>query len=257
MKAKTGERIVTGAAALLASAALFIGMQGTAMASDGPASSAPGVTARIPVCQEFETNVEGAGDTFTYVLEAESADAPLPDGGSGGTYRFELEGDQCRELEVRSDEVAYYRYSLYQQIDEEKDRYSYDRTVYTVDLYYYTNSKGQPDCKVMAYNAKGEKADQVKFENSCWKDSAPAAGGGEDSEDSSPAQTPVKQPQQAAGIQIPTAPAGSAVGGVKTGDETAIAGPVILMAGSALLLCVLMFRRRNREEEETDASCEK
>ena len=237
MKAKTGERIVTGAAALLASAALFIGMQGTAMASDGPASSAPGVTARIPVCQEFETNVEGAGDTFTYVLEAESADAPLPDGGSGGTYRFELEGDQCRELEVRSDEVAYYRYSLYQQIDEEKDRYSYDRTVY--------------------YNAKGEKADQVKFENSCWKDSAPAVGGGEDSEDSSPVQTPVKQPQQAAGIQIPTAPAGSAVGGVKTGDETAIAGPVILMAGSALLLCVLMFRRRNREEEETDASCEK
>ena len=153
--------------------------------------------------------------------------------------------------------MAYYRYSLYQQIDEEKDRYSYDRTVYTVDLYYYTNSKGQPDCKVMAYNAKGEKADQVKFENSCWKDSAPAVGGGEDSEDSSPVQTPVKQPQQAAGIQIPTAPAGSAVGGVKTGDETAIAGPVILMAGSALLLCVLMFRRRNREEEETDASCEK
>ena len=126
----------------------------------------PGVTARVPVRQEFVTNVPDVSGSFSYVLEARTEGAPLPAGGRDGIYSFTMDGNTQRELKIEARGIGQYAYKLYQHVAGEQDGYKYDRKVYDVTLYVYIDTANRPAVSVVI-NGEGEpKTATAVFKNS-------------------------------------------------------------------------------------------
>lgn len=71
------------------------------------------------------------GDTFTFCLQAETKGAPMPAGSSDGIKTLHLKAGQEDDFGTWAyEEAGEYRYKVY-EIDEGKEGYKYDRTIYT------------------------------------------------------------------------------------------------------------------------------
>jgi len=181
-------------------------------------ASAQGITALIPVSQEFSSNVSGVEDTFSYALRPETNGAPMPEGSANGVYRWTMRGNAETELTIFGSQEGTYVYTIAQQVAHAQADYQYDRRVYRATLYVYRDSADRLSTSVVLQNEKGDKLSKAVFKNRYEKKSDPT----------------------------PTPPKGGSGGNVKTGDENDMNLYMLLMAISALgLVLLLIWARRD------------
>lgn len=119
----------------------------------------------IRVSQKISINTPYAKpqDSFTYILEAVSKDAPLPEGESG-SYKFSLRGDETKDLSITFTKAGEYTYKLYQEKSDIKN-VTQDKEVYTIII-----RIGEVDGKLVKEvlvikNSSGKKVENIEFHN--------------------------------------------------------------------------------------------
>jgi len=190
----------TAFAAALLMAALFA--LNTALGADETLFRA---VAHIPVRETFSTNVPDVGDTFTYVLEAQTPGAPTPNGRP--VYAFTMEGNELEDIAIEMQQPGTYVYSLHQTVKNPQPHYFYDRTVYEVTVCAYQDANGLPAVSVVMHGKDDGKVSVAVFQNR-YIDDHPG-------------------------------PAPEDGGSVQTGDENHLLGYILMMIGCALGLCLL------------------
>ena len=119
----------------------------------------------IRVSQKISINTPYAKpqDSFTYILETVSKDAPLPEGASG-SYKFSLRGDETKDLSITFTKAGEYTYKLYQEKSDIKN-VTQDKEVYTIII-----RIGEVDGKLVKEvlvikNSSGKKVENIEFHN--------------------------------------------------------------------------------------------
>lgn len=119
----------------------------------------------IRVSQKISINTPYAKpqDSFTYILEAVSKDAPLPEGESG-SYKFSLRGDETKDLSITFTKAGEYTYKLYQE-KSDIENVTQDKEVYTIII-----RIGEVDGKLVKEvlvikNSSGKKVENIEFHN--------------------------------------------------------------------------------------------
>lgn len=119
----------------------------------------------IRVSQKISINTPYAKpqDSFTYILEAVSKDAPLPEGASG-SYKFSLRGDETKDISITFTKAGEYTYKLYQEKSDIKN-VTQDKEVYTIII-----RIGEVDGKLVKEvlvikNSSGKKVENIEFHN--------------------------------------------------------------------------------------------
>lgn len=120
---------------------------------------------QIRVSQKISINTPYAKpqDSFTYILESVSKDAPLPEGASG-SYKFSLRGDETKDLSITFTKAGEYTYKLYQEKSDIKN-VTQDKEVYTIII-----RIGEVDGKLVKEvlvikNSSGKKVENIEFHN--------------------------------------------------------------------------------------------
>lgn len=120
---------------------------------------------QIRVSQKISINTPYAKpqDSFTYILEAVSKDAPLPEGASG-SYKFSLRGDETKDLSITFTKAGEYTYKLYQE-KSDIENVTQDKEVYTIII-----RIGEVDGKLVKEvlvikNSSGKKVENIEFHN--------------------------------------------------------------------------------------------
>lgn len=119
----------------------------------------------IRVSQKISINTPYAKpqDSFTYILESVSKDAPLPEG-ANGSYKFSLRGDETKDLSITFTKAGEYTYKLYQEKSDIKN-VTQDKEVYTIII-----RIGEVDGKLVKEvlvikNSSGKKVENIEFHN--------------------------------------------------------------------------------------------
>ena len=177
--------------------------------------------------QSFSTNDASADATFSYVLEATSAGAPMPTGAQGDTWGFTLVGSQSTEVRIPCAVAGIYTYRVYQDTSAGLAGYTYDGTVYSVTVYVRTLSDGSLAAEVVARAPSGKKPDVLSFASSYKGQTA----GGD---------------TETGATVVPVSNGGSLA---QTGDEAGRAIGVALVGASLglMLLAILVRRREGRD----------
>lgn len=130
-----------------------------------PKAYADDLSEQIRVSQKISINTPYAKpqDSFTYILEAVSKDAPLPEGASG-SYKFSLRGDETKDISITFTKAGEYTYKLYQEKSDIKN-VTLDKEVYTIII-----RIGEVDGKLVKEvlvikNSSGKKVENVEFHN--------------------------------------------------------------------------------------------
>jgi hypothetical protein len=127
------------------------------LAVPSPASAQTLVAGDLTFTQDFVSDTKGVADTFTYEITADSADAPLPEGASNGTYTFTMTGTDTVVVNFQVNEPSadsVYTYTARQVTPADADGYTYDDTVYTIKFYVYGNSATG---YIFTYDEQGDK----------------------------------------------------------------------------------------------------
>lgn len=119
----------------------------------------------IRVSQKISINSPYAKpqDSFTYILEAVSKDAPLPEGAEG-SYKFSLRGDETKDISIKFNKAGEYTYKIYQDKSDIKN-VTLDKEVYTIII-----RIGEVDGKLVKEvlvikNSSGKKVENIEFHN--------------------------------------------------------------------------------------------
>lgn len=166
------KRLITKCLSAMAVVLIAAGVEIPAYA----ASDSVGVS--LSVSQIFVNHTTSkVEETFSYVLTPLETGNPMP-GQSVDRYSFTVKGSE----EVKLEEIAFtgpgtYRYELKQTMESEKEGYTYDAEVYTVEIYVTSTSDGGLMVNTVAYTGNEGKTDQISFENSYQKDAVPSPPG--------------------------------------------------------------------------------
>lgn len=116
----------------------------------------------LTVEQVFHTSSDLADATFTYILKPLEAGNPMPAGSTAAGYTFTIASSNSIQIGPLSySRQGVFRYEVYQVIDTEKPNYTYDKRVYTVEMYV----DGDLKVEIVVLNQDGTKADNIEFEN--------------------------------------------------------------------------------------------
>jgi len=106
-----------------------------------------------------------AADTFTYTLTAQQSGSPMPAGSSGDTCTFTISDTDTVDLgPVIYSTAGTYSYEIQQTVVSAQTGYTYDRQVYTMEVY-ATNTAGGLQADAVVYNGNGLKVSAIVFEN--------------------------------------------------------------------------------------------
>jgi len=107
-----------------------------------------------------------AADTFTYTMTAQQPGSPMPAGSSGDTCTFTISGTDTVNIgPVTYSTNGTYRYEIKQTVVSVQTGCTYDRQVYTVEVY-AVNAAGGLQADMVVYNEQGLKVSAITFENS-------------------------------------------------------------------------------------------
>ena len=130
-----------------------------------PKAYADDLSEVIRISQKISINSPYAKpqDSFTYILEAVTKDAPLPEGASG-SYKFSLRGDETKDLSIIFTKAGEYTYKLYQE-KSDIENVTQDKEVYTIII-----RIGEVDGKLVKEvlvikNSSGKKVENIEFHN--------------------------------------------------------------------------------------------
>lgn len=102
-------------------------------------------------------------DSFEYILDPISKDAPLPEA-KNGTYNFRLKADEEKQINIEYQKPGEYRYKLYQNKTDIKN-VSQDKEVYTLFIKIIEKDGQLVKDEVMIINSSNKKVEEMNFHN--------------------------------------------------------------------------------------------
>ena len=153
---------------------------------------------------------------FTYLLEADSEDCPMPEGSNAGKKTVHVTDSGKVDFgKISFDRPEVFHYTL-KEITNEKGRFRRDKTEYHTTL--VTDTDG--NVNMVVNNGEGKKSDKIEFANTYLSRKAV-----------------VRRPP-------------------KTGDSADLMGYLALLIGSAAMGLMLWHKRRRRgKHDETAGTC--
>ena len=116
------------------------------------------ITVNIPVKLKI-TGTTQKNEIFSFLLKQNDEQSPIPE-----TSKVQVTGTKEDAFQISYTKTGVYRYTLIQAAGESKN-WTYDQSVYSLEVYILRNEQTDKlQSLIVAYNAKGEKADPV-FEN--------------------------------------------------------------------------------------------
>lgn len=100
---------------------------------------------------------------FSYILEAVTKDAPLPEGAKG-IYVFSINSDSYKNISIDYFKTGKYKYKLYSINDETIKYVNYDKEVYTLEIE-VVKTITDVVVKSTIYDSNYHKVSQIKFTN--------------------------------------------------------------------------------------------
>ena len=117
----------------------------------------------LTVMQTYSTSSSAAAGAFTYTLSPTNLGDPMPDGSESDGYTFTITGNNSVVIGPWTfDDEGYYRYELYQVILRAQTGYTYDRRVYTIEVYV----DSLLNATMIIKNEQNKKEERVVFANS-------------------------------------------------------------------------------------------
>ena len=101
---------------------------------------------------------------FSYILEAVTKDAPLPQGAKEGIYVFSINSDSYKNISIDYFKTGKYKYKLYSINDETIKYVNYDKEVYTLEIE-VVKTITDVVVKSTIYDSNYHKVSQIKFTN--------------------------------------------------------------------------------------------
>lgn len=102
-------------------------------------------------------------DSFEYILEPISNDAPLPEA-KKGTYNFSLKADEKKQINIEYQKPGEYKYKLYQNKTDIKN-VSQDKELYTLFVKIIEKDGQLVKDEIMIINSSNEKVEEMNFHN--------------------------------------------------------------------------------------------
>ena len=102
-------------------------------------------------------------DSFEYILEAISKDAPLPES-KNGTYNFRLKADEKKQINIEYQKPGEYKYKLYQNKTDIKN-VSQDKELYTLSIKIKEKNGQLVKDEIMIINSSNKKVEEMNFHN--------------------------------------------------------------------------------------------
>lgn len=122
----------------------------------------------IPVSQTFSvynTEPSEISDVFNYSFTAKEEGVPMPDGCSGNVYNFSLKGNGKTVIpDIEYTHAGVYKYTLKQIIPAEDDDYTYDKTVYNIEV--HIRNSGEELISDLIVYSDSYKSKEIIFKNS-------------------------------------------------------------------------------------------
>ena len=118
---------------------------------------------RLTVRQIYSASSYSPYNTFTYRFIPLSTENPMPEGSAAAGYTFTITGAESVAVgPVDFNHKGIYRYEVYQAVNAPSSGYTYDRRVYTIEIYV----DELLNVNVIVLNENGAKEDEIVFENS-------------------------------------------------------------------------------------------
>lgn len=153
-----------------------------------------------------------------YELEGLTAESIVPK----GEDTFILEGSQSHTMRFQYMHGGVFEYRL-RAVNDSKENYSYDTSVYTIEIHVQNEASGVLDSQVIVKNEAGEKCGELEFTHRYQASENPVSS-----------SNPKPEPDNT-GSSTP----------VKTGDESRVAFYFSLMA-AAMMISFICMRKINR-----------
>ena len=130
-----------------------------------PKAYADDLSEVIRISQKISINSPYAKpqDSFTYILESVSKDAPLPEEASG-SYKFSLRGDETKDLSIKFTKAGEYTYKLYQEKSDIKN-VTQDKEVYTIIIKIGQVNGELVKEMILIKNSSNKKIANIEFHN--------------------------------------------------------------------------------------------
>lgn len=134
-----------------------------------PVTASNGIAAEIKVAQDFEVKrgkQPSAGAEFKYQLTSLNEDYPMPeDTNENSVYRFELDGKEKVNIQVDFVHAGFYQYQIEPVIEKEQTGYTYDKSVYIVNVH-VKNSENGLTTAIVITDADQNKIDEIVYNHS-------------------------------------------------------------------------------------------
>lgn len=131
-----------------------------------------------------------------YELEGLTKESIVPEGAD----TFVLAGSQSHTIRFRFMHDGVFEYRL-RAVNDSKEHYSYDTSVYTIEIHVLNGASGDLYSQVIVKNEAGEKCEELKFAHSYKTLEKPGSTSNPKSESDTPgSSTPVKTGDESRGI---------------------------------------------------------
>ena len=164
---KNIKKILTVVLSVVLVVCLFSALSVTAFAAVSQS-----VDATITVKQQFTIkngNKPSAGDTFNYRLTPENDETPMPSGSQDGVFDFPLSGkEDSLDIEITYAHAGVYKYKVEHVLEKSVKGYTYDDTVYNVEVHVTNVADDQLQAVVVCSNDDGEKPDEIIYKHSFY-----------------------------------------------------------------------------------------
>lgn len=174
----------------------------------------------LKISQTFDignNTSSGVDQNCRYELEAMTAESIVPE----GEETFVLEGSQSHTMRFQYIHGGVFEYRL-RAVNDKKENYSYDTTVYTIEIHVLNESSGGLDSQVIVKNEAGEKCGELEFSHRYKASEKPV----------SPSK-PKPEPDNP-----------SSHTSAKTGDESQVAFYFSLMAATMIISLICMRKTK-------------
>lgn len=102
---------------------------------------------------------------FHYTMTPEKAENPMPEVVKKDGYAFGLTGNDEKILTLKYSKAGVYSYTIQQAVDSEQPGYTYDKEMYTIEVYVKNHPEGGLLSEVIVKDRKDDKVSELVFTN--------------------------------------------------------------------------------------------
>ena len=184
--------------------------------------------ATIPIKQKIQVE-SGRNSTFTYELTSNGM--PMPEGSKMGRYEFTITGTNQKDIKITYGHAGEYEYTVRQTVKEEQERYTYDRSEYTVIVRVLNTADGLKGQIYSSKNGSGKTNSGIEFVNGYTPMSK---------------EPPKAESKKNGAIDVLS----SVTKKIQTGDKTNITKWIMATVGAFIAFAVMARKKKEEEKDE-------